>query len=55
MIRLAKLVAVLAAFRYFVFDLIAPYLNLTSAAQVTAIVCVSLIAMMFGIVLVVNK
>ena len=52
MIRLAKLVVILAAFKYFVFGLVAPYLNLADAAQVTAIICISIVAMMFAIVFV---
>ena len=53
--KLAKLVAVLAAFRYFVFDLVATRLDLTSGGQITAIVCVSIVAMMLGITFVMKK
>ena len=55
MIRLAKLIAILAAFRFFVFDLIKPNLELTNAAQITAIIGIALVAMMFAIVFVIRK
>jgi len=55
MIRLAKLLAILAMFRYFVFDLIAPHLNFTNGGQITVIMCVSVFALMLSIMFVIKK
>jgi len=55
MFNLIKVVAVLIAFRLFVFDLVAPYINLTNSAQLTVIVCFALVATVFGIVFVTKK
>jgi len=55
MMDLGKLIVILAAFRFFVWDLLAPFLNLTNAAQITVIISISFMALIFGIVFVLRR
>lgn len=55
MIKLGKLLAVLAMYKFFVFEQLTQNLNFTSGAQVSAIICVAIVALMLSITFVLKK